>query len=92
MSALKDFQERGRKPLDALGEIAQKLPPDAWVSGFTCRQGQIEISGIAKSASAVLPALKASTEFDEVQFRGGLTREAAGTERFQIQMKLRASR
>ncbi len=92
LSTLKDFQEAGRRPLDALGEVAQKLPPDAWVNGFTYRQGEVDISGTAKSASAVLPALKGSAEFEEVQFRGGLMREGTGNERFQIQMKLRASR
>jgi Tfp pilus assembly protein PilN len=92
LGTLADFQQHGRQPLDALGEIAQKLPPDAWVSGFTCRNGQVDISGTAKAASAVLPALQASTQFDDVQFRGGLTREGGGAERFQIQMKLRAGR
>jgi len=92
LATLGEFQQRGRQPLDALGEIAQKLPTDAWVSGFACRNGQVDISGTAKAASAVLPALQASTQFDDVQFRGGLTRETGGAERFQIQMKLRASR
>jgi Tfp pilus assembly protein PilN len=88
LASLASFQEQGRRPLDALSNIAQKLPPDAWVSVYTCRDNKVDISGIAKQASAVLPALKAVAQFDEVQFAGGLTREADG-ERFHIQMKLK---
>jgi Tfp pilus assembly protein PilN len=91
LTTLRDFQEHGRKPLDALSDVAQKLPPEAWVSNFTCRQGNVELVGTAKSASALLPALKASNELDDVQFAGALTRDSAG-ERFRMQMKLRASR
>lgn len=89
LATLRDFQQRGRRPLDALGEIAQKLPPDAWVGVYTCKQGQVDISGTAKSASAVLPVLKASAQFQDVQFAGGLTRDSDGGERFHIQMKLK---
>ncbi|HZQ93132.1 MAG TPA: PilN domain-containing protein [Terriglobales bacterium] len=91
LATLRDFQQKGRRPLDALSDVAQKLPPDAWVSNFTCHQGTVELVGIAKSASVLLPALKASNELDDVQFAGALTRDPAG-ERFRMQMKLRASR
>ena len=88
LAALSVFQEQGRRPLDALSNVAQKLPPDAWVSVYSCRDNKVDISGTAKQASAVLPALKAVAQFDDVQFAGGLTREADG-ERFHIQMKLK---
>ena len=93
LDTLRQFQEDGRRPLDALSEIAQKLPPDAWVNSYSYRLGEIGLSGTAKSAAALLPALKASPELQDVQFRGALTREPAlGTERFQMDIKLRASR
>ena len=91
LAALASFQQEGRRPLDALSNIAQKLPPDAWVNVYTCRENKVDISGTAKQASAVLPALKAVAQFDEVQFAGGLTREQDG-ERFHIQMKLKDMR
>jgi len=91
LATVNDFQRQGRQPLDALSDLAQKLPPDAWVSTFNYRQGQAEITGQAKSASALLPVLKQAPSIDDVQLRGGLTRDAAG-ERFQMQLKLRASR
>ena len=91
LATVRDFQRTGRQPLDALSDLAQKLPPDAWVSTFNYRQGQAEITGQAKSASALLPMLKQAPSIDDVQLRGGLTRDAGG-ERFQMQLKLRASR
>jgi Tfp pilus assembly protein PilN len=92
LETLRQFEQQGRQPLDALSEIAQKLPPEAWVNSYSYRQGEVSLSGTAKSASAVLPALKASAELQDVQFRGALTRESSGAERFQMQIKLRASR
>jgi Tfp pilus assembly protein PilN len=89
LAALQAFQERGTRPLDALSSVSQKLPPDAWLNVYTCKDQKIDISGTAKSASAVLPALKAIAQFDDVQFAGGLTRDTEGSERFHIQMKLK---
>src|SRR5262249_14445183 len=84
LTVLRDFQQQGRQPLDALSDLAQKLPPDAWVNAFTYHQGQVEVLGLAKSASALVPALKQAPSFEDVQLKGALTRESAG-ERFQMQ-------
>jgi Tfp pilus assembly protein PilN len=92
LDALRQFQQDGRRPLDALSDIAQKLPPDAWVNSFSYRQGEVGLIGTAKSAAALLPALKTSPDLQDVEFRGALTRESTGAERFQMQIKLRASR
>jgi Tfp pilus assembly protein PilN len=92
LDTLRQFQQDGRLPLDALSEIAQKLPPDAWVNSFSYRQGEVGLMGTAKSAAALLPALKTSPYLQNVEFRGALTREPTGAERFQMQIKLRASR
>lgn len=89
LAALRGFQEQGRRPLDALSDVAQKLPPDAWVSAYTFHDNKVDITGTAKSASAILPALKTVAQFEGVEFAGGLTREAGGGERFHIQVKLK---
>ena len=91
LTVLRDFQQQGRQPLDALSDLAQKLPADAWINAFTYHQGQVEVLGLAKSASALVPALKQAPSIEDVQLKGALTREADG-ERFQMQLKLRASR
>jgi Tfp pilus assembly protein PilN len=92
LELLREFQERGGQPLEALTEIAQRLPPDAWLNLFTYRQGQIELMGMGKSASTLLPLLQASPQLEEVKFNGALTRDASGTERFRLQMRLKAGR
>ena len=87
--ALEEFQLQGRKPLEALNDIAQRLPHDAWLASFTFRKGQIDLVGSAKSASTLLPLFQASPRFAEVKFNGALTQDAAGMERFRIQMRLK---
>src|SRR5271155_2205993 len=87
--ALDALQQRGRQPLDALEDIAQKLPQDAWLNVFSCRKGQIELTGSAKAASPLLPLFQSSPQFQDVKFTGALTQDAAGAEHFRLQMKLK---
>jgi len=89
LDALRVFQEQGRRPVDALSSVAQKLPPTAWVNTYTCRENKVDISGLAKSAPDVLPALKTVPQFEDVQFAGGLTHDPEGGDRFHIQLKLK---
>ena len=87
--ALDALQQRGRQPLDALNEIAKKLPQDAWLNIFSCKKGQIELSGSAKAASPLLPLFQSSPQFQDVKFNGALTQDATGAEHFRLQMKLK---
>jgi len=87
--ALDSLQQRGRQPLDALDDIAQKLPQDAWLTVFSSRKGQIELTGSAKAASPLLPLFQSSPQFQDVKFTGALTQDAAGAEHFRLQMKLK---
>jgi Tfp pilus assembly protein PilN len=89
---LEEFQQGGRQPLDALNDVAQRLPPEAWLNLFTYRKGQIELMGSAKSASSLLPLLQASPRFEDVKFDGALTQDPSGGERFRIQMRLKGRR
>jgi len=87
--ALDALQQRGRQPLDALNEIAKMLPQDAWLNIFSCKKGQIELSGSAKAASPLLPLFESSAQFHDVKFNGALTGDTAGAEHFRLQMKLK---
>jgi Tfp pilus assembly PilM family ATPase/Tfp pilus assembly protein PilN len=89
---LEEFQQGGRQPLDALNDVAQRLPSEAWLNLFTYRKGQIELMGSAKSASSLLPLLQASPRFEDVKFDGALTQDPSGGERFRIQMRLKGRR
>jgi Tfp pilus assembly protein PilN len=84
---LEEFEQRGRQPLDALDEVAQRLPQEAWLNLFTWRKDQIELVGAAKSASSLLSLFQASQHFEEVKFNGALTEDSSGMERFRLQMR-----
>ena len=83
------FQQHGRQPFEALNEIAQKLPQDAWLNAFSYRKGQIDLNGSAKAAALLLPLFQALPQFQEVKFMGGLTQESSGAEHFRLQIRLR---
>jgi general secretion pathway protein L len=86
---LEDFKKHGRQPLDALSDLTQRLPQDAWLNMFTWRKGQIDLMGTAKSASTLLPLIQASPQFSEVKFNGALTKDAAGMDHFRLEMRMR---
>jgi Tfp pilus assembly protein PilN len=84
---LQEFEQHGRQPLDSLNEVATRLPPEAWLSLFTWRKNQIELTGTAKSASSLLSLFQASPQFEDVKFNGALTEDSSGMERFRLQMR-----
>lgn len=86
---VEEFKKRGRQPFDALSDVAQRLPQDAWLNVFTWRKGQIELVGSAKSASMLLPLMQASPQFAEVKFNGALTQDSSGMERFRLEMRMK---
>jgi hypothetical protein len=83
------FQRRGRQPLESLNEITQKLPQDAWLNVFSCKKGQVELSGSAKAAAPLLPLFQSSPQFQDVKFNGALSQDTSGAERFRLQMRLK---
>ena len=86
---LDGLQQQGRQPLDALNDVALKLPNDAWLTAFSVRKGQVELSGSAKAAAPLLPLFQSSSQFQDVKFNGALTQDATGAEHFRLQMKLK---
>ena len=80
---------QGHESLDALVEITQRLPADTWLNHFAYRQGQVDLSGVSKSAAALLPLLQASPQFTNIKFNGGLTRDPSGVDRFRLQLQVK---
>ena len=89
ITALDEFQQRGRQPLDTLNEIAQKLPQDVWLTSFSCKKGQVELSGSARAAAPLLPLFQSSPQFQDVKFNGALTHDSSGSEHFRLQMRVK---
>jgi Tfp pilus assembly protein PilN len=89
---LEEFEQRGRQPLEALNEVAKRLPDEALLSLFTWRKNQIELVGEAKSASSLVSLFQASQQFEEVKFNGALTEDSSGMERFRLEMRTKGKK
>jgi len=83
---------RGRvRPPEILRELTGLLPDTAYLSELTFRERTVEITGLAPSASQLLPAIEASPLFSGVEFSAPIVAQGAGLERFRIRMRLEVS-
>ncbi len=84
---------------ELLREVAQILPPKAWLWNLTYRGKELEISGFADSASDLISLLDRSPLFEKVEFLAPVTKERFRSmvggnpvdqekERFKIKMKI----
>ena len=83
---------RGRaRPPEILRELTGLLPDTAYLSELTFRDRTVEITGLAPSASQLLPVIEASPLFSGVEFSAPIVAQGAGLERFRIRMRLEAA-
>jgi Tfp pilus assembly protein PilN len=84
---------RGRaRQADILRELTGLLPDGAYLTEMTYKDRVVEISGMAGSASQLLPVLEASPIFSGVEFSAPIVAQGAGLERFRIRLRLEAAR
>lgn len=80
---------RGRaRPPEILRELTGLLPDAAYLSELNFRDRTVEITGLAPSASQLLPVIEASPLFSGVEFSAPIVAQGAGLERFRIRMRL----
>ncbi len=83
---------RGRaRPPEILRELTGLLPDNVYLSELTFRERTLEITGLAPSASQLLPVIEASPLFSGVEFSAPIVAQGAGLERFRIRMRLEAA-
>lgn len=83
---------RGRARLsEILRELTGLLPDSAYLTEVTFRERTVEITGLAPSASQLLPVIEASPLFAGVEFSAPIVAQGAGLERFRIRMRLEAA-
>lgn len=83
---------RGRARLpEILRELTGLLPDTVYLSELTFRERTVEITGLALSASQLLPVIEASPLFSGVEFSAPIVAQGAGLERFRIRMRLEAA-
>jgi general secretion pathway protein L len=73
---------------DVLRELTGLIPDSAYLSEFSYRDRTVEITGLAPSASQLLPVLETSPLFVGVEFSAPIVAQGAGLERFKIRMRL----
>lgn len=83
LAALQAAQD-GRVPaLPALRELAEMLPPGAWLQGVTMDGQGVELVGQSDAASSLIPLLEASDRLERVEFTSPVTK-AQNKEQFRI--------
>ncbi len=65
--------------LDLLKELTTVMPEDAWLTNFVYKNGKVEISGYAASASSLIPKIESSSFFTGVEFAAPVTRVSRQT-------------
>ncbi len=74
--------------IETLGELSRVLPNSAFLLTYAYQDGTMTVSGLAQSASEIQKLLEGSPMFKNVEFAGGVTREASGKDRFTLKMVL----
>ncbi len=69
-----------------LSELTSIVPDDTYLSDYTFRDGKVEISGLAPSASRLLPLLDASPLFSGAEFSAAIVSQGKDRERFKIRL------
>ena len=76
---------------DLMRELTGLLPDAAYLTEYSFRERTIEITGLAPSASQLLPVLEASPLFSGVEFSAPIVAQGAGLERFRIRLRLESA-
>jgi general secretion pathway protein L len=73
-------------------ELSRILPDSAWLAEMRIDPGSVEISGFARSAAALVPALEGAALFADVTLTAPITiDDSQKMERFSYRMRLRAA-
>lgn len=83
-------RKQATPPMIAVVEdLAQRLPQDTWLTGFSYRNGELRIDGSSPNASKLIEILESSPFLQNTHFVSPVTQDRnTGLERFQISMTL----
>ncbi len=85
---VEEFMQSRPALYTVINEIATLLPEDTWFSAFTFNDRGIVLRGSGQDAFKTLESLRASRLFENVAFRGSVSRRVNGEERFSITLQL----
>ncbi len=73
--------------IQVMEDLAQRLPQDTWLTGFSYRNGELRIDGSSPGASKLIEILESSPFLQNTHFVSPITQDHhTGLERFQISM------
>ena len=73
-----------RSKLKILKELTEIIPLSAWLTELKYKEGKIELSGEAESASILISALEESPLFSDAEFIAPIVKRGHGNEKFKI--------
>ena len=70
-------RKRERPPVvDVLLDVTRRLPPDTWLQRFSMNQGQVQLQGQSREASALIGLLQKSPVLEGPALQGAITPDA----------------
>ncbi len=89
-NALNKINELNPTKLPLLVELSQIIPKDTWIKKIRFKKEKVEIKGISKNASKLVPIVEKSRHFRDTHFVGTIMTESIG-EKFTIKTDVRAN-
>jgi Tfp pilus assembly PilM family ATPase len=86
-NTLNKIDELNPTKLPLLVELSQIIPKNTWIKKIQFRNKKIELNGVSKNASQLLPIIEKSSHFRGTHFVGTITNESIG-EKFTINTAL----
>ncbi len=74
LKTIRSIESTSMRPLPVLRELTEILPTDAWLTTVSLDAKGIELTGQAGAASALIPLLENSPQFERVEFSSPVTR------------------
>jgi len=82
-NALNKIDDLNPTKLPLLVELSKVIPKDTWVKKIRFKKKNIELNGISKNASQLVPIVEKSEKFRDTHFVGTIITESIG-EKFTI--------
>lgn len=89
-NAVRSFVDARKPAAEIIDDLTRLLGDDVWLETLKLDGGAVEITGLAKSASAIVPVLERSATFKDAEPLAPITFDgSAGKEHFSYRVKLR---
>ncbi len=81
--------EQAPSKLVLLRELSRLIPEHTWLFNLRVDQRQVEMSGVSRSATGLIPILEKSGWFTKTEFASPINTDASGNEHFKIKAEVK---